>query len=91
MATMTLAEAEAQLVTVNAAISQLISGKTVTELHVGSGAFQRFYKYQEISLESLIALRNELLATIAVLSPTPPAPVFAVNMSFQNIIRKGSF
>ena len=88
---MTLAEAEASLATVNAAINQLVTGKTVNELHVGSGAFQRFYKYQEVSMESLLALRSELLALIGVLSPAPPAPLFAVNMSFQNIIRKGSF
>ena len=90
MATMTLAEAQAQLLTVNAAIEQLINGKRVTELKVGSGAFQRAYRYQEITMDSLLALRDELLATIASLSPTA-LPTFTTNMSFQHIVRKGSF
>jgi hypothetical protein len=89
MLSLTLAEAEAQLATVNTAIQQLISGKKVTELHVGSGAFQRFYKYQECSMENLLQLRAELLGLINTLSPS--LPTFAGNMSFQNIVRKGSY
>lgn len=66
---MTLAEAENQLVTVNAAINSLLSGNKITQLRVGSGTFQRLYVYQEITLDELRKLRAELLAIIDTLSP----------------------
>lgn len=66
MAQMTKAEAEAQLITVNAAIQQIIEGKRITQLKVGSGSFTRLYTHQEISLEALKELRDELLTIIAV-------------------------
>ena len=88
--TITLAEAQAQLATVQAAINQLLIGKTVTELKVGSGPFQRVYKYQECSMDNLLQLKDELLSIIAALSPATLA-TFGTNRSFQHIIRKGSF
>jgi len=87
--TITLADAEAQLATVQAAINQLLTGKTVTELRVGTGAFPRVYRYQECSMDNLIKLRDELTSLIGALSPT--LPTFSPNMSFQHIVRKGSF
>jgi hypothetical protein len=90
MSTITLAEAEAQLVTVSAAISTLLTGKRISELEVGSGSFKRRYKYTEITLSSLQALRDELLAIISSLSPAT-LPKFAQNMTIPLLVRKGSF
>jgi hypothetical protein len=87
---MTLAEAEAQLLTVNAAIEQLIQGKRLTKLVVDSGQGKREYTYQEISMQMLQTLKVELQAVVNALTPgTPAAPVFATNMSFEHIVRKG--
>lgn len=86
MATMTLAEAQAQLTTVNAAIDQLLSGNRLTQLRVGSGTFQRLYTYQEISLESLTALRNELNSVIDALSPA--IPIFRNNATIPLKVSK---
>jgi hypothetical protein len=87
MATLTLTEAQIQLSTVNAAIQDIISGKRVTELRVGSGEFQRMYRYEEVSLESLIDLRNELRNTINTLTPEVK-PVFRTNATIPLVIHK---
>lgn len=58
----TLAQVQAELVTVNAAIQEVISGTRLTQLRVGSGDFARLYVNQEVSLESLYAIQALLLA-----------------------------
>lgn len=79
-------EATAQLVTVNAAIQQLIEGKRLKELRVGSGNFQRLYMYSEISLESLKTLQQELLITID--SYAPATAVFRTNAHIPMVVGK---
>jgi hypothetical protein len=69
---MTLAEAQLQLTQINTAIENLLQGKRITQLRVGSGTFQRLYQYQEISYEALEAKRQELLGYIDSLSETTP-------------------
>ena len=69
---LTLAEAEIQLTTVQAAIEALISGKRINQLRVGSGTFSRLYVYSEIMLSELKEHRDELLATINELEDTLP-------------------
>lgn len=61
---MTLEEAKNQLATVQAAIQQLLEGKRLTQLKVGSGNFSRLYEYQELTLENLKNARDELLDVI---------------------------
>lgn len=61
----TILEVQAELNTVNSAIQQLIAGTRLTELRVGSGDFARLYRYQEISLDNLQAIRDELLQELA--------------------------
>jgi hypothetical protein len=60
MAIRTLADVQAELVTVNAAIQQIISGQRLTELRIGSGDFLRVYKNQEVSLDQLYAIKADL-------------------------------
>ena len=87
MSLITLAEAQIQLSTVNAAIQDIISGKRVTELRVGSGEFQRMYRYEEVTLEALIDLRSELRNTINTLTPDV-RPIFRTNATIPLVIHK---
>jgi len=87
----TLVDVEAELVTVNAAIQQLMQGKRVTQLEVGSGNFRRRYNYQEISMDSLKALRDELIAERDSLSITPVAPTFRTNATIPMVVGKDIF
>jgi hypothetical protein len=64
----TILEVQAELNTVNSAIQQLIAGTRLTELRVGSGDFARLYRYQELSLDNLQAIRDELLQELAALN-----------------------
>lgn len=85
----TLTEAQSQLASINAAIEQLVQGKRVTQLVVGSGSFRRQYTYQEISLEMLKELRDDLLKTIDVLEPATPN--FKSNMTIPMLVGKDIF
>jgi len=84
---MSLAEAQQQLATVNAAIQELLAGKRVTQLRIGSGSFQRMYVYQEINLETLYSLRQDLMEVIA--SYSDAAPKFGSNLNFPLKVSKG--
>jgi hypothetical protein len=64
----TIAEVQAELTTVSAAIQDLIANRRLTELRVGSGDFARLYRYQEITLDNLQAIRDELLQELAILN-----------------------
>lgn len=90
MATMTLAEAGASLTTVNIAISDLIAGKRIAELNIGTGATQRRYKYSEITIDNLTVLRNELRSIINTLQPDVK-PIFRLNANIPIIVEKGNY
>lgn len=64
----TIAIVQAELTTVSAAIQNLIAGDRLTELRVGSGDFARLYRFQEITLDNLQAIRDELLQELAILN-----------------------
>lgn len=85
----TLAELQADLAIVDAAIEQLLLKKSVTRLEVRSGNFGRVYQYQEITLESLLALKRDLQQQIAAL--TEESPTFRVNATIPLIVNKGIF
>lgn len=84
-----LDEARKQLTTLNAAISDLIAGKRLTSLRIGSGNFQREYKYQEITLETLEAMRQDVLQIIYSYEGTKP--VFRTNASIPLLVGKDLF
>ena len=86
MAVMTLAEAESQLTTVQAAIQTLIAGKRLNQLRVGSGTFARLYVFSETTLEELKAHRDELLETINILEEAVPR--FKKNMTIPLLVSK---
>lgn len=65
-----LAEAQTLLVTVQKAITDIVSGKRINFLKINSDNFNREYHYSESTLTDLYALRDELLETISALSPT---------------------
>lgn len=81
-----LEEAQLQLVTVNAAIQSLISGKRISELRIGSGDFQRFLKYQEVTFDELKILQQELIITID--SYAPATAVFRTNAHIPMVVGK---
>lgn len=89
MAAMTLAEAQSQLATVDAAIDEMVRGKRRVRLEVGSGDFRRVYQNQEITLETLQALRAELLQIINGL--TEVTSTFRANCSIPLIVTKGPY
>lgn len=61
----TIAEVQADLTTVNAAIQDLIAGKRITQLRIGSGDFTRWLNYQEITYEVLKAEQADLIQELA--------------------------
>ena len=61
----TILDVHTELTTVSAAIQDMIAGKRITELRVGSGDFARLYRYQEITLNNLQAIRDELIQELA--------------------------
>jgi hypothetical protein len=81
-----LEEAKTQLITVNAAIQNLIEGKRISELKVGSGGFQRLLRYQEITIDSLREIQKELLVLIDSYEPTKPK--FRTNAHIPMIVTK---
>lgn len=66
------AELQAELVTLNAAIQTMVAGDRLTELRVGSGEFARVYRFSEITLEGLKALRDEAQAELDAVSDVTP-------------------
>ena len=87
MTTMTLAEAEAQLLQINIAIQDLLLGKRISELKVGSGEFSRWLSYSEVTLDNLTAYRSELRAIIESLTPEA-TPIYRANACTPIITRK---
>jgi len=79
-------EARAQLLTVNVAISDLVAGKRIVELRVGSGNFQRLYRFGDVNLETLKALQSELLQVISTYDNSKP--VFRTNATIPLIVGK---
>jgi hypothetical protein len=69
----TTIEIQTDITNVNAAITAVLTGNKLLELRVGSGDFARTYRWQELSLESLYAMRTSLyeeLATVTIETPT---------------------
>ena len=64
MLNMPIEEIKAQLLTVNTAIQDLILGKRLSQLRVGSSTFSRLYTYSEVMLDELKAHRKELLQAL---------------------------
>lgn len=90
MASMTLAEAQAQLTQVNIAIETLLQGKRIGELKIGTNEFSRTYKYGEVTLEGLRALRSELMAMVNTLMPTITT-TFRQNACIPLIVTKEAY
>jgi hypothetical protein len=67
----TLTQVQADLTTVTAALQDLIAGKRITQLRVGSGEFQRHYNYQEITYDVLKSEQADLTQELAALQATP--------------------
>ena len=86
MSGMTLQEAKDQLITVNQAIADILAGKAVNQLRVGSGEFQRLYNFEKLDLGTLREYRNELLAIINSLENT--LPVFKKNATIPLVVGK---
>lgn len=85
-----LAEAQALLVQTQKAISDIISGKRINFLKINSDNFNREYHYSESTLQDLYQLRDDLLETIAALSPNTPAQ-FNKNSCFNLKVGKRTY
>lgn len=86
MAEITLAEAQAELTIVNIAIQDLIEGKRLNEHKFATGEFSRWYKFSDVTLDSLTAYRRELRSLIASLEPEI-MPVFRSNSCIPLVVR----
>lgn len=63
----TITEVQAELNTVNSALQELISGRRLTQLRIGSGEFARLYQYQELTFDALKQEQQNLLDELAIL------------------------
>ena len=72
----TIAEVQAELTTVNAALQELITGKRLTQLRIGSGEFARLYQYQEITFDTLKTEQQDLTMELATLEAAGQALKF---------------
>lgn len=86
---MTKAELQTAIDTVNTAIAQLLSGKRVLELQVGTGDFMRRFRYGEVSLDSLKDYRAELVQMMQSLASDTPS--FRKNASIPLHVRKAHY
>lgn len=86
MANITLAEAEAELLIVNKAIQDLIENKRINEHKLATGEFSRWYKFDTVSLDTLMAYRRELRSLITALQPEV-APTFRSNACIPLVVR----
>lgn len=77
----TVTEVQAELDTVNAALQELIAGKRLTQLRIGSGEFARLYQYQEITFDTIKTEQQDLLMELATLE-NAQNPISFRNNSF---------
>jgi len=89
MADYTLAEAQALLTKVNIAIESKINNTRFAAFKTGTNAFSRTYSYDITTMQELLDLRTQLVATIGALQP-PTAPVFQTNAIIGIVARKGT-
>ena len=64
----TLVELQAQLTSVNTAITKLRSGEQVLEFEIGSGQSKRRYQFSGVSLQNLRAEKARIIAAIDLLT-----------------------
>ena len=86
MANVTLQEAQDELTLVNIAIHDIISGKRINEHKLATGEFSRWYKFNDVSLDNLMAYRSELRNLISTLQPEV-APTFRANACIPLVVR----
>lgn len=78
---------QADIATIQVALSDLYSGKRLTTLIVGTGDSQRRYTYQEITPEALKAHLNDLYAELLGIA-ADPTPTFRNFASIPMIVGK---
>lgn len=61
----TAVEIQFDLDTINSAIQDLLTGKRISELRLGSGDFARLYRFQDITYDTLQEERSNLLNELA--------------------------
>lgn len=75
----TITEVQAELDTVNAALQELIAGRRLTQLRIGSGEFARLYQYQELTFDTLKAEQQDLTMELATLESAGSSIAFRSN------------
>lgn len=83
----TLAEAEAELTLINIAIQDILAGKRINEHKLATGEFSRWYKFSDVSLDSLMAYRTELRNLIMSLQPAV-LPTFRSNACIPLVVTR---
>ena len=84
---LTLDQLNRELSLVNSRIEQLIQGKAVTRLKVGSSSFARDYMYEATSLADFQEYRKYLIQEIHDKS-VDATPTFRTNATIPNMVRK---
>lgn len=69
----TIAEIQAELTTINAALQEIIAGNRLTQLRVGSGEFARLYVFAELTYENLVKERDKLNEELSHLQDEEPS------------------
>ena len=82
----TIIEIQTDITNVNAAITALLTGNKLLELRVGSGDFARLYRWQDVTLDSLYAMRKSLYEELAAI--TLEAPTFYVGKTVPLVVRR---
>ena len=82
-----LTEAEAELVIVNIAIQDLLKGTRINEHKITSSEIARWYRFTDVTLDSLLSYRTELRALIEALQPAV-TPIFRNNACIPLVVNR---
>jgi hypothetical protein len=82
----TTIEIQTDITNVTAAITALLNREKFIEFKIGSGDFARTFRWQEVSLESLISTRKLLYEELDGL--TTETPTFSVGKTVPMFVRR---
>lgn len=84
----TVTEVQAELDTVNAALQELIAGRRLTQLRIGSGEFARLYQYQELTFDALKSEQQDLMMELRSLESESTSIKFRSNANIPLTVVK---
>lgn len=73
---------------VNAGLGELYSGQRLTEFRINGNGVQRFYRYQEVTINDLLTAKTLLEAELLSVTPST-GPTFRSFSSMPIVVDKG--